>query len=90
MVKETIQENLKRENERTRKQLQEDFHALNARRRARVSLVFAGMIVAFAVSVAIIRFLMGFIRKHDFKVFGWYRIVLGALVIAYFALFARA
>ena len=54
------------------------------------AILLTGMIVAFAVSVAIIRFLMGFIRKHDFKVFGWYRIVLGALVIAYFALFARA
>lgn len=53
------------------------------------AILLTGMIVAFAVSVAIIRFLMGFIRKHDFKVFGWYRIVLGALVIAYFALFAR-
>lgn len=54
------------------------------------AILLTGMIVAFSVSVAIIRFLMGFIRKHDFKVFGWYRIVLGALVIAYFALFARA
>ena len=54
------------------------------------AILLTGMIVAFAVSVAIIRFLMGFIRKHHFKVFGWYRIVLGALVIAYFALFARA
>ncbi len=42
------------------------------------AILLTGMIVAFAVSVAIIRFLMGFIRKHDFKVFGWYRIVLGA------------
>ena len=45
-----------------------------------------GMVVAFVVSVIVIRFLMGYIRKHDFKPFGWYRIVLGALVIAYFAL----
>lgn len=45
-----------------------------------------GMVVAFVVSVIIIRFLMGYIRKHDFKPFGWYRIVLGALVIVYFAL----
>ena len=35
------------------------------------AILLTGMIVAFAVSVAIIRFLMGFIRKHDFKVFGW-------------------
>lgn len=53
------------------------------------AILLTGMIVAFAVSVIVIRFLMGFIRKHDFKVFGWYRIVLGALVIAYFALIAR-
>lgn len=54
------------------------------------AILLTGMIVAFAVSVIVIRFLMGFIRKHDFKVFGWYRIVLGALVIAYFALIAKA
>lgn len=46
----------------------------------------AGMVVAFVVSVIVIRFLMGYIRKHDFKPFGWYRIALGALVIVYFAL----
>lgn len=45
-----------------------------------------GVVVAFVVSVIVIRFLMGYIRKHDFKPFGWYRIVLGALVIVYFAL----
>ena len=45
-----------------------------------------GMVVACVVSVIVIRFLMGYIRKHDFKPFGWYRIVLGALVIVYFAL----
>ena len=42
------------------------------------------MIVAFMVSVVVIKFLMGYIKKHDFKVFGWYRIVLGILVLAYF------
>ena len=40
-----------------------------------------GMTVAFAVSVLVIKFLMNFIKKHDFKVFGWYRIVLGILVV---------
>ncbi len=45
-----------------------------------------GMLVAFAVSLFVIKFLMSYIRKHDFKVFGWYRIVLGIAVIAYFAL----
>ncbi len=44
-----------------------------------------GMIVAFVVSVLVIRFLMGYIKKHDFKVFGWYRIVLGIAVLAWFA-----
>ncbi len=43
-----------------------------------------GMIVAFLVSVLIIQFLMGYIKKHDFKVFGWYRIVLGIVVLIYF------
>lgn len=43
-----------------------------------------GMAIAFIVSVLVIRFLMGYIKKHDFKVFGWYRIVLGILVLLYF------
>ena len=46
----------------------------------------SGMLVAFLVSVFVIKFLMGYIKKHDFKVFGWYRIVLGIVVIAYFVL----
>ncbi len=49
-------------------------------------LLAVGMITAFVVSVLVIRFLMDYIRKHDFKVFGWYRIALGAAVLAYFAL----
>ena len=44
-----------------------------------------GTVVAFLVSIIVIRFLVSYIRKHDFKVFGWYRIVLGALVLIYFA-----
>lgn len=44
-----------------------------------------GMVVAFVVSILSIKFLVGYIQKHDFKVFGWYRIVLGALVLVYFA-----
>ena len=43
-----------------------------------------GMIVAFIVSVLVIKFLMSYIKKHDFKVFGWYRIVLGAIVLVTF------
>lgn len=42
-----------------------------------------GTVVAFVVSVFVIRFLMDYIRKHDFKLFGWYRIVLGVIVLAY-------
>ena len=45
-----------------------------------------GMVVAFGVSIAAIKFLMGYIKKHDFKVFGWYRIALGVVVLAYFLL----
>ena len=44
------------------------------------------MISAFIVSVIVIRFLMAYIKKHDFKVFGWYRIVLGVIVLLYFGL----
>lgn len=47
-----------------------------------------GTLVAFFVSILAIKFLMGYIKKHDFKVFGWYRIVLGIIVIAYFMFFA--
>lgn len=47
-------------------------------------ILVTGMVTAFLVSVAVIRFLMGYIKKHDFKVFGWYRIVLGLVVLAYF------
>lgn len=51
---------------------------------AELILLGAGMLVAFLVSMVIIAFLMNYIRKHDFKVFGWYRIILGALVLLYF------
>lgn len=44
-----------------------------------------GMAVAFVVSVIVIKFLMSYIKKHDFKAFGWYRIALGAIVLLYFA-----
>ena len=50
------------------------------------AILAVGMIVAFAVSIFVIKFLMDYIKKHDFKVFGWYRIILGALVLGYFAL----
>lgn len=50
------------------------------------AILLTGMLVAFFVSLVIIRFLMDYIRKHDFKPFGMYRIVLGFAVILYFAL----
>lgn len=46
--------------------------------------LLVGMLVAFLVSMAAIRFLMGYVKKHDFKPFGWYRIALGAVVLLYF------
>lgn len=50
-----------------------------------IGLLLVGAVVSFAVSMLAIRFLMDFVRKHSFEVFGWYRILLGVLVIAYFA-----
>lgn len=47
-------------------------------------ILLIGMIVAFFVSILIIQFLMSYIKKHDFKIFGWYRIVLGIIVLIYF------
>ena len=49
-------------------------------------ILVIGMVVAFFVSIFVIRFLMSYIKKHDFKVFGWYRIVLGAFVLIFFAI----
>ena len=45
-----------------------------------------GMLVAFGVSILVIKFLMAYIKKHDFKIFGIYRILLGIAVLVYFAL----
>lgn len=50
------------------------------------AVLLSGMVSAFLVSVVVIKFLLGYIRKHDFKVFGWYRIVLGVVVLLYFFL----
>lgn len=49
-------------------------------------VLLVGMIVSFLVSVIVIKFLMNYIKKHDFKVFGYYRIALGILVLIYFGL----
>lgn len=49
-----------------------------------LSYLLLGMLVAFVVSVIVIKFLMNYIKSHDFKVFGWYRIILGVIVLGYF------
>ncbi len=46
-----------------------------------ITILLIGMVSAFIVSVFVIKFLLGYIRKHDFKVFGWYRIALGIVVL---------
>ena len=54
-----------------------------------LAVLVIGMVVAFFVSVFVIKFIMDYIKKHDFKVFGWYRIVLGVLVLLYFGLIKK-
>ena len=49
-----------------------------------IIILLVGMIVSFLVSVAVIKFLMNYIKKHDFKAFGYYRIILGVIVLMYF------
>ncbi|WMI79967.1 undecaprenyl-diphosphate phosphatase [Anaerotignum sp. MB30-C6] len=53
---------------------------------AELIALLLGMVVAFVVSILVIKFLMTYIKKHDFKVFGWYRIVLGVIVLLYFSI----
>lgn len=55
---------------------------------AEFAILIIGCVVAYLVSIVVIKFLMGYIKKHDFKIFGWYRIVLGIIVLLYFAFFA--
>jgi len=52
-----------------------------------IACLLTGSVVAFVVSIFILRFLLAYIKKHDFKVFGWYRIVLGIIVLVAFGLF---
>ena len=47
-------------------------------------LLIIGMVTAYIVSMASVKFLVSYVRRHDFKVFGWYRIVLGIAVLIYF------
>lgn len=49
-----------------------------------LGMLLAGLVTAFVVSVVVIRFLLGYIRKHDFKPFGWYRIILGIFILLFF------
>ena len=51
-----------------------------------IAMLGVGCVVAFVISIIAIKFLMGYIKKNDFKVFGWYRIILGVLVLGYFLL----
>ncbi|MBR3841458.1 MAG: undecaprenyl-diphosphate phosphatase [Erysipelotrichales bacterium] len=54
---------------------------------AELVILGVGTLVAFVVSIIVIMFFMSYIKKHDFKVFGWYRIVLGIVVLLYFMFF---
>lgn len=51
-----------------------------------ISILLVGFVVSFIVSLFCIRFLMDFVKRHDFKIFGWYRIVLGILVLLFFGI----
>lgn len=48
------------------------------------AVLLSGMITAFLVSIVAIKFLIGYLKRNDFKAFGWYRIILGAIVLIYF------
>ena len=54
------------------------------------AVLITGMVTAYVVSLAAIKFLMGYIRNHDFKAFGYYRIIAGVLVLLYFAITGAA
>lgn len=51
-----------------------------------LGILLVGMVTAFVVSMLVINFLMRYIKKHDFEIFGWYRIMLGLVVLVYFGL----
>lgn len=53
-----------------------------------ILILLLGMLISFIVAIYTVRYLMGYIRKHDFTVFGYYRIVLGIIVLIYFGLLA--
>lgn len=54
-----------------------------------MAVLLTGMTVAFVVSIVAIKFLMSYIKRNSFKVFGWYRIALGILVLGYFFIINR-
>jgi undecaprenyl-diphosphatase len=54
---------------------------------AELAVLLAGTAAAFAVSLAAVKFLVGFVKRHSFTGFGWYRIALGAVVAVWFAIF---
>lgn len=54
-----------------------------------VTILLVGMVVAFVVSILAIKFLVGYIKKNDFKVFGWYRIILGFILLVYYFFIIR-
>ena len=54
-----------------------------------IVVLLVGMVISFIVSVVVIKFLMNYIKKHNFKVFGYYRIILGIIVLSYFFLVNR-
>ena len=53
---------------------------------AQIAILILGKVVSFIVALYTVKYLMGYIRKHDFTVFGYYRIVLGIIVLVYFGL----
>lgn len=53
---------------------------------AEIIILLIGMLVSFVISMFVIKFLMNYIKKHNFKIFGYYRIILGIIVLAYFYL----
>ena len=60
--------------------------ALFFQKGSRLFFMAAAMVIAFVVSMYSIQFLLGYVKKHDFKFFGYYRIVLGVIVLIYFGL----
>ena len=62
--------------------------ALFFQKGSRLFFMAAAMVIAFVVSMYSIQFLLGYVKKHDFKFFGYYRIVLGVIVLIYFGLTA--